>query len=229
MGPLSKRMFRRSPYGFQRTSRATRLFAIAAILLGHSVIFILFNVPSSRFDFDENGQDVRSIVTLRLLPLSPMPNQETPGNQKETMRFPAVAALQNKSIERAVKSTAKEADKTPFEPNSPLLESVEVAGGAKISSLPPSLNLVLSKEYLAQEHAKHAIILDERILSGTRYRAEQLAKAFGSPTEYREVRLSEDRIRVYSRFGCFELYQSSTPKHTDPFGRSQEYVSRCND
>ena len=112
--------------------------------------------------------------------------------------------------------------------NRPGIQSIDVPDIDASPSSNPPLNLALPRSYLAEDRTKR------QSKDGHRFRSEPLgqwdrfAKAIGPMAEYREQRLSDDRVRIHTRFGCFELSQGAM-KRLDPFNRTPETVSPCRD
>ena len=55
---------------------------------------------------------------------------------------------------------------------------------------------------------------------------QQFVKTLGPPEEIKEERLSINRTRIHTKYGCYELEQTAT-KRVDPFNWSPQYVTNC--
>lgn len=55
---------------------------------------------------------------------------------------------------------------------------------------------------------------------------QQFVKTLGPLDEIREERLSIDRVRIHTKYGCYELEKSATQR-IDPYNWSPKFVTNC--
>ena len=87
----------------------------------------------------------------------------------------------------------------------------------------PQLNLHVSKRDLADAAARRPSGLPIH-MSPTAW--QQFVKTLGPSDEIREERLSINRVRIHTKYGCYELEQTATQR-IDPFNKSPNFVTNC--
>lgn len=216
-----------SHLSFGWTTRCFRFWAILpGVLLGHLAILLLMHSQAKQGRMGTTGPVNSTVVMLKFFS---MDETEKPGAAEEAnSRQRAKPAPKTPSSPPLMVRTEHDGTTQHESSNRPTTQSVDAPD---INAPPPAnlpLNLALPKAYLAEDGAKRQSRNDRQFRSEPLDPWNRFVRAIGPMAEYREQRLSDDRVRIHTRFGCFELSQGAM-KRLDPFNRTPESVSPCRD
>ena len=202
----------------------SRFWAISAgVAFLHVLIIFLLSVKLEPARLGALDRAKVSIITLQLLPFIESP----PRRRNAQDAFQPAERTREKARGKAMTATDGGAiAAAPASNPAPAAQSAGVHGANESSGSIAPLDLSLSKRLFADDRANRRPIEELGLQSNASGSWAQFAKALEPVGELREVRLADNRLRVHTKHGCFELSESAT-KRIDPFGRTQEFVEPC--
>lgn len=188
--------------------------SLAFVVLLHGLALIYLQFHARKVWSVDSATIALPTISLRLLPLvleSATSLQPTSSTQREKL----VSARSTAPLV-LLHSTTNTSDLTPMLPPSETL----------LEAAAPPLNLNLNKRDWTDSTLRK---LPEQLPTPTQMTHgawQQFAKTLGPPEEVKEERLSINRVRIHSKYGCYEIEQTAT-KRVDPFNWSPQLVTNC--
>lgn len=193
--------------------RQPRAVICLSLVAGLHILALLYLHVHARKHWPASSPKLRlPTISLQLLPLTlqiaATPVPAPPTRSKETAQQPTASPM-------AAINSAGDASSTSSE---------QLSSETSLESSAPPLNLNLSKRDLA---AAAASKLPGPLPSSMTLGAwQQFVKALGPLEEIKEERLSINRVRIHTKYGCYELEQTAT-KRIDPLNWSPQLATNC--
>ena len=184
------------------------------VIVLHGLVLLWLQLQSTKEWAVKSPSLALPSISLRLLPLA-LESVATLTKPPSAHRGP------NASERRAAQTTASK----PLEAvTSPSLATTATPSESPSDTSTQPLNLSLSKrDWTDSMERKLPGPLPTPMTPGA---WQQFVKTLGPPEEIKEERLSINRTRIHTKYGCYELEQTAT-KRVDPFNWSPQYVTNC--
>ena len=200
------------PFSLLNFRQPRAIVCLLLVTLLHGLVLLFLQVHP-RKTWTVNIQQLElPTISLRLLPfvlqsaVTPVSAPSMHGKGTASRRSASAVPI----IESAGEASSSSAEQA----------SSEIPTEASTSSL----NLNLSKRDWAKVTAsKLPGTLPAHMTPGV---WQQFVKTLGPPEEIKEERLSINRVRIHTKYGCYELEQTGT-KRIDPLNWSPQYVTNC--
>ena len=213
---------------FRETGRLLRAIICMVILLAHVFLVRQLLLETEWKLLTSDHALINPTITLTLLPLV-LENASEAVIRKSVHEMIVVS---QKSIGRSV-AVRSQPLSVPAESRGERHEisvagqsTLQMAVGNGESEGPSSLNLAFPKEVRGSGFSEITNIVKQHPMVSVSRERMSFSQAFGSEEGIREERLSATRVRVHTKYGCYELEQSAS-KRIDPYQRSLEYVTKC--
>ena len=184
------------------------------VIVLHGLVLLWLQLQSTKEWAVKSPSLALPSISLRLLPLALE-------SVAALTKPPSAHRGPNASERRAAQTTASK----PLEAvTSPSLATTATPSESPSETSTQPLNLSLSKrDWTDSMERKLPGPLPTPMTPGA---WQQFVKTLGPPEEIKEERLSINRTRIHTKYGCYELEQTAT-KRVDPFNWSPQYVTNC--
>jgi hypothetical protein len=184
------------------------------VVVLHGLVLLWLQLQSTKEWAVKSPSLTLPSISLRLLPLA-LESVAT------LTKPPSAHSGFNATERRAAQTTASK----PLEAvTSPSLATAPAPSESPSETSTQPLNLSLSKrDWTDSIERKLPGLLPTPMTPGA---WQQFVKTLRPPEEIKEERLSINRVRIHTKYGCYELEQTAT-KRVDPFNWSPQYVTNC--
>jgi len=189
------------------------LLCITVVVFLHGLVVLCLQLQVGRVWLTESTALALPTISLRLLPLvlESAVAQVAPATKRA-----GPAGSERPTTQESVAQTLGTA------PGPALTTELSSESSAEAATSP--LNLNLSKRDLVDAGARRLPgPLPTHMTPGA---WQKFVKNLGPVDEIREERLSINRTRIHTKYGCYELEQTGT-KRIDPFNWSPQFVTNC--
>ena len=203
-----------------RNPRTLVCLALVVFLHGVAVNCLQLQSRSVWFAERESAALPLPAISLRLLPMvleSAVVQVMPPSTRSSSSFGTGVNASERTSLQTPA---PRALDLAP----GPSHLTTEPSGESSSETAAAPLNLNLSKRDLSAAAASRLPRPLPTHMTPSAW--QQFVKTLGPLDEIREERLSINRTRIHTKYGCYELEQTAT-KRIDPFSWSPQFVTNC--